>query len=176
MSNNNNNNDSNLFAAGAGYQPVRPTRRTERGGRGCGGRRGHCGRRLQRETALLVHSAHRHGHHVHTQPADDAQRDIQLYYGQVPVLPAQQTGLAELDQTQPEPERLFHQDPEGADRHGRQHGRRQGQLLDAGPGGRGRHVRARQLQAEADAPAQAIPAAKPPPDGKPRRSLQTITT
>jgi len=148
-----NDDDDNNSFTGAGYQPVRPTLRTERGGRGGRRCRGHGGGRMQRETALLVHSAHRHGHNVHSQPADDAQRDIQLHYGQVPVLPAQQTGLAELDQAQPEPERLFHQDPEGPDRHGRQHGRRQGQLLDAGPGGRERHVRAGQLQAEEDAPA-----------------------
>lgn len=63
---------------------------------------------------------------------------MRVHHVPIPLLPRQVPRMAELDQTQLVVERLLHQDTEGA----RQPG--QGQLLDAGPVGRG-HVRQREL-------------------------------
>lgn len=92
--------------------------------------------RVARETAVQLHSVDYHGHSSVAAQEANAQRHLRVHHVPVSVLPGQISGLAELDPAQPVVERLFHQNPPGT----RQSG--QGQLLDAGPDGRG-HVRQR---------------------------------
>uniref|UniRef100_A0A2K5U6U4 Forkhead box F2 n=1 Tax=Macaca fascicularis TaxID=9541 RepID=A0A2K5U6U4_MACFA len=136
--------------------PIRPAplgclqergRRRRRGRRG-GAPEGELGAAAAREAALLVHRAHRHGHPELPQQAPDAQRDLPVPAGALPLLPRRLPGLEELRAPQPLAQRVLHQAAQGP------RAARQGPLLDHRPGQRV-HVRgglvpppAARLQAE----------------------------
>ncbi len=90
------------------------------------------------EAAVLVHRAHHYGHLVEPGAAHDAQSDLLVHHAPLPLLLAQQAGLAEFHQAQPQLERLLRQAAEG------QEEGREGLILDTGTQRR-RHVRERKL-------------------------------
>ena len=85
-------------------------------------------RRTPRREASVQLQRHDHdGDPQQPRRASDAQRHLRVHHPQLPVLPREQAGLAELDPAQPEPQQMLRQGSAPLRRPG------QGQLLDARP-------------------------------------------
>ena len=110
------------------------------------------------QATILLHSAHHNGDPPVAAEEINVERDLRVHHVAVPLLPRQVPSLAELHQTQPVPQRLFHQNTARAREPG------QGQLLDAGPAGRG-HVRQRELPASQEEIQEAPAALRAPRQG-----------
>lgn len=126
-----------------------------------------------RETRLQLQRPHHDGHPEQPREAAHPQRDLRVHHDQLPLLQREQTGLAELDPPQPEPQQVLR---EGAPPLRRP---RKGKLLDVGRLGRGRVHRRHDRQAAPEIRAQRPLEARllqetPVPRRAPARSLPPL--